>query len=126
MNDEKTMKFILNHRWLRPDKNLSAMTKQKISELNALIRIERAEVTLEKNAGSSPAFTAKVNLVIPGPDLYAEEQDHTPEATIHKVLAELARQIRHRQQKLLTKRRSGAEEGKFWNRSHQPLPMQTA
>jgi ribosome-associated translation inhibitor RaiA len=120
------MKFILNHRWLRPDEKISAQLKQKISKLTGLVRIEAAEVTLEKNAASSPPYSAKVHLVIPGPDLYAEEKDHTPEATIHKVLAKLARQIRHRKQKLLTKRRAGAEEVKPWNRSHQPLSMKAA
>ena len=120
------MKFILNHRWLCPDENLSAQVKQKIVKLTGLVRIEAAEVTLEKNPASSPPFSAKVHLVIPGPDLYAEEKDHTPEATIHKVLAKLARQIRHRKQKLITKRRGGAEEVKRPNRSHQPLSMQAA
>ena len=120
------MKFILNHRWLRPDENLSAQVKQKVSKLTRLVRIESAEVTLERNAASSPPYSAKVHLAIPGPDLYAEEKDHTPEATIHKVLAKLARQIRYRKQKLVTRRRSGAEEGKLWNRSYQPLFIQTA
>jgi ribosome-associated translation inhibitor RaiA len=120
------MKFILNHRWLRPDENLSVQVKQKISKLAGLVRIEAAEVTLERNAASSPPYSAKVHLVIPGPDLYAEEKNHTPEATIHKVLARLARQIRPRKQKLLTKRRGGAKKVELWNRSHQPLSMQTA
>lgn len=119
------MKFILNHRWLRPDEKLSAQMKQQISKLGGLVRIEAAEVTLERSPACSPPFSAKVHLVIPGPDLYAEEKDHTPEATVHKVLAKLARQIRHRKQKLLAKRRGGAEEIKPWNRSHQPLSMQT-
>jgi ribosome-associated translation inhibitor RaiA len=119
------MKFILNHRWLRPDEKLSVRVKQKISKLAGLVRIEAAEVTLEKNTASSPPYSAKVHLVIPGPDLYAEEKDHTPEATIHKVLGKLSRQIRHRKQKSLTKRRARAEEAKPWHRSHQPLSMQT-
>ena len=122
----QNMKFILNHRWLRPDENLSAQVEQKISKLTGLVRIEAAEVTLEKNAASSPPFSAKVHLVIPGPDLYAEEKDHTPEATIHKVLAKLSRQIRQRKEKLRSKRRGGGEECKPWNRSDQPLSTQTA
>ena len=120
------MKFTLNHLWLRPDENLSVQVKQKISKLAELVRIETAEVTLQKNAANSPSFSAKVHLVIPGPDLHAEEKDHTPEAAFHKVLAKVARQIRHRKQKQLTKQHEGAEEVKPWNRSHQPLSMRTA
>ncbi len=90
------------------------------------MRIESAEVTLEKNSASSPPFLARVHLVIPGPDLYAEDKDHTPEATIRKVLARLSRQIRHRQQKLLTKRRSGGEEAKFGKGYRQPLSLHPA
>lgn len=120
------MKFILNHRWLRPDKNLATLTKKKLSKLSRLVQIEAAEVTLEKNAASSPPFSARVHLVIPGPDLHAEEKDHTPEATIHKVLDKLSRQIRQRKEKMIARRRNGAEECKPWNRSHQPLSMQTA
>lgn len=120
------MKFELKHRWLPPDTNLSELVQQKFSKLAQLVRIEEAKVTVEKNPDNSPPFSAKVHLIIPGPDLHAEEKGHTPQASIQKVLAKLARQIRHRHQKLLTKRRSGAREVKPWNRSHQPLSMKTA
>lgn len=120
------MKFILNHRWLRPDKNLATSTRKKLSRLARLVRIEAAEVTLEKNAASTPAFSARVHLAIPGPDLHAEEKGHTPEATIYKVLTKLSRQIRQRKEKRISRRRSGAEDSKPWNRPHQPLSMQTA
>lgn len=120
------MKFKLNHRWLLPDSHLSALVQRKFSKLAELVRIDAAEVTLEKHPENSPPFSAKVHLAVPGPDIHAEEKGHTPQATIQKVVAKLARQIRHRNQKLLTKRRSGAKEMKPWNRSHQPLSMQTA
>jgi ribosomal subunit interface protein len=108
------MKFTLNHRFLRPDKTLTAQIRQKLSKLESLVKIEAAEVTLERNNESSPPFSAKVLLVIPGPDLHAEEKDHTPAATLNKVLDKLARQIRHRKQKSIAKRRT--EEARPWNR----------
>lgn len=119
------MKFILNHRWLRPDERLTALVKQKISRLSALVRIEAAEITLARNMDSLPPFSAKVRLAVPGPDLYSEGNDYTPEAAIHKVLVKLTRQIRHRKRKRLTKRRSGEECGS-WTEVALPLELQTA
>ena len=73
------------------------------------MRIEAAEVTLEFQLVGSPPYVTRVHLVIPGPDLHAEGKDHTPEASIRKVLAALARQIRNRRHKTDSKRRSGNE-----------------
>ena len=115
------MKFILNHRWLRPDAKLSAQVKNEVAKLAGAVRIETAEITLEKNPASSPPFSAKVHLVIPGPDLFAEDKDHTLQATVRKVLAKLSRQIQRQQ-----KRRGASEEYKPGKKSPQSLSFQAA
>lgn len=120
------MKFILNHRWLQADETRSALVKQKVSKLSGLVRVEAAEVTLEKNEASSPPYVAKIHLAVPGPDLYAEERDHTLEASVHKVLEKLARQIRHRKQKRLARRRSGADETRMWAKAPSTPSFQPA
>lgn len=118
------MKLKLTHRFLQPDATLDTSIRQKLSKLGTLIRIEAAEVTLERNAEASPAFSAKVHLVIPGPDLVAEEKDHTPLATLNKVIAKLSRQIRHRKDKLASRRRGPTDDSKAWNRSKMSTSLQ--
>lgn len=120
------MKLKLTHRFLQPDATLDSSVRQKLSKLGTLVRIEAADVTLERNPEASPAFSAKVHLVIPGPDLVAEEKDHTPLATLNKVIAKLARQIRHRKQKLASRRRGPSEESRSWNRSKASPSFQAA
>lgn len=106
------MKILLIYRSLRPDKNVSALAKRGISKLSGSVDIEAAEVTIERSPASSPPYSARVHLVIPGPDLFAEDKDYTPEASVHKVLTKLSRQIRDRKEKQLAKRREDAEECK--------------
>lgn len=102
------MIIIFIHRWLRPDKELQEIICERIKRLAKLLHIEVAEVTLERNGPSGPPFTARILLAVAGPDLYAEERNHTPEATIHKVLDKLARQIERRGQTAITPKSGGA------------------
>ena len=104
------MKFILNHRWLRPDERLTAQVKQKLSRLARLVRIETAEIVLERKPHSVPPYTAKVRLAVPGPDIYSEERHYTLEASIRSALDKLSRQLRHRKQRAVSRRRSELQE----------------
>lgn len=104
------MKFKLHHRFLRPDASLEEKARQKLSKLEAIADIEAAEVTLERHPGASPPFSARVHLVIPGPDLHAEGKDHTPAATLNKALEGVTRQLRQRKHKLQLRRRHDGDE----------------
>ncbi|MBK8002246.1 MAG: HPF/RaiA family ribosome-associated protein [Verrucomicrobia bacterium] len=99
------MKIIFIHRWLRPDDGLKARVQTRLAQLASVLRIEVAEVALERNQSSSPAYVARVHLAVPGPDIHLEERDHTIEATVGKLLDRLSRLARDRKRRLLARRR---------------------
>ena len=111
------MKFILKHICLRPDESLAARVQQKISKLARLAPIEPAEIIIKRSAAGQPPFSVRMHLAVPGPNLHAVGKGYTPEATIQQVLTRLSRQIRHGQQKSLTRRRRNAAEGWHWSKS---------
>lgn len=77
---------------------------QHLEYLDRLIPIGTAKVTLEHRWNASPAFSASVDLAVPGPDIHAAARDHTLEAAMLKVARRLEEnfesRVNSRQQRL--------------------------
>ncbi len=104
------MKIIFIHRWQRRDDRLTQRVERELEKLAETTRIEVAEVTFERTATQSPPYLVRMHLAVPGPDLHAEQTDHTPQAALRKVLDRLSRMLRQRKQAHVAKRKweSGA------------------
>jgi ribosome-associated translation inhibitor RaiA len=68
----------------------------KLEHLDQLISISSAQVLLEHQQNATPAFSASVDLAVPGPDIHAAARDHTLEAAVIKVAQRLEDQIKSR------------------------------
>lgn len=75
--------------------------------LDRFIPISTAQVVLEHQRNATPAFSASVELAVPGPDIHAAARDHTLEAVLLKVARRLEEKIGERKtrQKLRLKGR---------------------
>ena len=114
------MKIQFRIRGLNANAGLRAWLEQQLERLHILIPVSTAEVVLEREQDSAPAFRAHVHLAVPGPDIHAAARDHTLEAVWLKVTKNLRQQIErrktrqqlrhkgHRQHPLTTSRLSGA------------------
>jgi ribosome-associated translation inhibitor RaiA len=74
---------------------------QHLEHLDRFIAISSAHVVLEHQRNAAPAFSAWVDLAVPGPDIHAAARDHTLDAVVLKVARRLEEQIqarKHRQQ----------------------------
>jgi len=75
---------------------------------------------LECRFEQSPAFKVRVHLVTPGPDVFADGNDHTLRAAFGKVMHQLNDKItgrtRKRLQRLRSKRSAPAKKSR-WARS---------
>jgi ribosome-associated translation inhibitor RaiA len=69
---------------------------QHLEHLDRLIPISLAQVVLEHQRNATPAFSASVDLTVPGPDIHAAARDHTLEAAVLKVGRRLEEQIESR------------------------------
>ena len=67
-----------------------------MNSLDRLIPISSAQVVLEHQRNTAPAFCASVDLAVPGPDIHAAARDHTLEAAVLKVARRLEEQIEAR------------------------------
>ena len=117
------MKIQFRIRGLNANASLRAWLEKQLERLHSLIPVSNAEVVLERERDSAPAFRAHVHLAVPGPDIHAAARDHTLEAVWLKVTKNLRQQIErrktrqqlrhksHRQQPLATSRWSGAAAG---------------
>jgi hypothetical protein len=85
------MKLILQHRHHQPSPAFTALLKQQL-DLRQL-RIDEARVLVERRLEASPAFRVAAHLVTPGPDVLAEDVDHTPGAALRKTIAQLEARI---------------------------------
>jgi ribosomal subunit interface protein len=79
---------------------------EQLRWLKNLTDIESVKVIVEQQRDSSPAYRARVLLVVPGPDFHAEAKDYTLAAALHKAVEDLARQIRARRTKHVERRKS--------------------
>jgi ribosome-associated translation inhibitor RaiA len=80
---------------------------QDLEQLDRLIPISAARVVLAHQRDVAPAFSASVELAVPGPDIHAAARDHTLQAALLKVVHRLEQQIEERKtrQQLRLKRR---------------------
>lgn len=90
------MKFILKHLHHKPSSSLAATIRGRLDELGKSLRIDEAHVLVARRLEASPPFRVSAHLVTPGPDVFAEADDHTLYAALHKAIAQLEDRIRHR------------------------------
>ena len=90
------MKIQFRIRGLNANAGLRAWLEQQLERLHKLIPVSTAEVVLEREQDSAPAFRAHVHLAVPGPDIHAAARDHTLEAVWLKVAKNLRQQIERR------------------------------
>lgn len=67
-----------------------------LHDLNDLIPIAHADITLVRQRDSTPPFQSVVLLGVPGPDIHAAARDHTWPAAWRKVIARLRQQMEDR------------------------------
>lgn len=90
-----------------------------LARLDRLIPISSAQVVLEHQRNTAPAFCASVDLAVPGPDIHAAARDHTLEAAVLKVARRLEDQIESRknhQQLRLKRRENSRAVASQWSR----------
>ena len=87
------MKLNVQHIHIRSTDAVDTLIEDRIIALQPRLQIEEANVRLEHQQESSPAFHVHVQLVTPGQDLLAEGRDHTIRAAIDKVMADLEQKI---------------------------------
>ena len=90
------MKIQFRIRGLNANANLRGWLEKQLERLHQLIPVSNAEVVLERERDSAPAFRAHVHLAVPGPDIHAAARDHTLEAAWLKVTKNLRQQIERR------------------------------
>jgi ribosome-associated translation inhibitor RaiA len=87
------MKLTLQHHRLRSTDELDSLVEERILALQPRLQIDEANVRLECRHEDSPAFSVRIHLVTPGPDVIAEGRDHTILAAVNKVMAALQEKI---------------------------------
>ena len=100
------MKLTLQHFAIRSTNALDAWIENQIFSLQPRLQIDEANVRLECRFENSPAFKVRVHLVTPGPDVFAEGNDHTLRAAVGKVMRQLSDKITSRQRKRLERVKS--------------------
>ncbi len=88
-----TMKLNLKHASIRSTNTLDSWVEKQILTLGEARQIDEANIELAHHANESPAYSARVHLVTPGPDLLEEARDHTIRAAFEKVMAKLHKGI---------------------------------
>lgn len=100
------MKLTLQHSFIRSTNALDAWIENQIFSLQPRLQIDEATVQLAHRRGTSPAYHVHVHLVTPGPDVFAEGNDHTLRAAFVKVMRELQSKITRRVHKRLQRLKS--------------------
>lgn len=100
------MKFILKNLTHPVSPAFSSSLKDRVYSLNQTLRIDEAQILIERRERGSPAFKVAAHLVTPGPDVRAEAVDHTLKAALTKLFDALKARIdwrRKKQSKRLSK-----------------------
>jgi len=92
----KTMRLTVQHFSVASTDRLDSWVERQILALGRHRQIDAAIVQLARRIGRSPSFEAKVQLVTPGPDLFAEGIDHTLRAAFAKAMSQLEGEISRR------------------------------
>jgi ribosome-associated translation inhibitor RaiA len=90
------MKITVQHFGVRSTADLDSAVEEGILALQTRLEIEEARVRLAWSALESPAFSVRMHLVTPGPDLEVAEEDHTLRAALCKAFAALDQEIKAR------------------------------
>jgi ribosomal subunit interface protein len=90
------MKIVLKYFGLNARPSWRGLVEAQLRRLESLAAIGEAQVSLERQADSTPAFRVVTWLEVPGPDVHAEARDHTLQAALLKVIRDLEKQIRTR------------------------------
>jgi ribosome-associated translation inhibitor RaiA len=93
------MKVTVEHAWIPSTDHIDSLVEDRILALSQRIVIDEARVRLECSRDVSPKYRVSVHLVTPGPDLLADERDHTLPAAIQKVMERLEARLDHRDNK---------------------------
>ena len=93
------MKLTLQHISIRSTNALDAWIEDQIFSLQPRLQIDEANVRLAHRREASPPYHVQVHLVTPGPDVFAEGNDHTLRAAVGKVMRELGEKITGRSRK---------------------------
>ena len=104
------MKLTVQHHHLRSSDELDSLIENRILALQPRLQIDEANVRLACRLEESPAFSVRVHLVTPGPDVFAERRDHTIRAAIEKVMAVIEAKIGSRLEKRRRRIHSNVQE----------------
>jgi ribosome-associated translation inhibitor RaiA len=113
------MKIQYRLRGLNPRAVTERPMDQHLEHLDRLLPISVAQVVLEQQRNATPAFSASVDLAVPGPDIHAAARDHTLEAAVLKVARRLEEQVearKNRQQLRLKRRENCRAVSSQWSR----------
>lgn len=100
------MKLTLQHFAIRSTNALDAWIENQIFSLQPRLQIDEANVRVALRRELSPPYHVRVHLVTPGPDVFAEGNDHTLRAAFEKVMRQLREKITHRVRKRLQRAKS--------------------
>jgi putative sigma-54 modulation protein len=109
------MKLILSTHNVTLTKAIEDHILTRIDKLEHLDRFAiNARVTLEHDNTKAPerAFSCSMRLVVPGPDLFAEDSESDLYAAIDLVTKKIEQQIRKRQSKFKARNHTEASDGK--------------
>ena len=101
------MKLTLQHFAIRSTNALDAWIENQIFSLQPRLQIDEANVRVALRRELSPPYHVHVHLVTPGPDVFAEGNDHTLRAAFGKVMRKLSDQLAGRARKRLQNVKSG-------------------
>lgn len=99
------MKVEFHIRGFRAGDPLRQQLVSGLQDLNALLPITHADISLEKQRDHTPPYQTLVLLSVAGPDIHAAARDHTWAAAWLKVTARLRQQIEARQTRQEIRRR---------------------
>lgn len=102
------MRLNVQHLNVRSRDELDRWFEEQILSLGEARQIDEANVRLECRFESSPPFAVRIHLVTPGPDLFAEGQDHTLRAAFTKALTQLQESIAGRATRRLRRFKSNS------------------
>ena len=100
------MKVVFHILGLEADEQVRHQLASELHDLNHLIPIAHAEISLARQLDSTPPFQAVVLLGVPGPDIHAAARDHTWRAAWIKVIARLREQMEDRQSRQQARHKS--------------------
>jgi|JI10StandDraft_1071094.scaffolds.fasta_scaffold870951_2 ribosome-associated translation inhibitor RaiA len=90
------MKMTLKHTNIPSTNKLDSWVEEQVLPLGQERQIDEANIELIRHVQGSPAYEARVHLVTPGPDIFAQARDHTIRAACEKAWAQLRKAIASR------------------------------